>query len=378
MSLGDRGDDMPPLNLLIKPASGACNIRCDYCFYRDETLNRETAFAGMLSLEKTEILIREAIDVATGSCSFFFQGGEPTLAGLEYFKSVIKTEEKYTRAGVKIYNSIQTNGCLIDDAWAQFFAENRFLVGLSLDGFSELHNASRTDAAGKGTFSAVMNAVRLFEKYSVEYNILCVVSGKTARCTEKLMHFYLRNRLYYLQFIPCLPPLGGEQPGKDPVLSQDDYYSFLVKSFDIWYARLLKGEYFSIRHIDNWISILLGRPPESCGMCGRCAIQYVIEGDGGIYPCDFYVLDEWRLGAVGETPLLTAGQSEKARLFIDGSLDVPDVCRGCRFYPLCRNGCRRERNVKSGVNRFCTAYSEFFTEREAELCRAASIIQKMR
>ena len=144
-------------------------------------------------------------------CSFAFQGGESTLAGLDFYRGVMELEKKYARPGVRIQNAIQTNGYLIDDAWAQFLAENHFLVGLSLDGPAEIHNRNRVDNAGKGTFNKVLHAAKLFDKYGVDYNILCVVTGRNARSAEKIYRFYRKQNFRWLQFIPCLEPLEAQR-----------------------------------------------------------------------------------------------------------------------------------------------------------------------
>ena len=141
---------MPPVNVLVKPASSACNMDCRYCFYQDEADKRAHGFAGMMSLETAEALVSTAMEYAEGACSFLFQGGEPTLAGLDFYRSFLQLEKKYSKPGVAIQNSIQTNGYLIDDAWAAFLHDNRFLTGLSLDGPAQIHDFNRTDRAGKG------------------------------------------------------------------------------------------------------------------------------------------------------------------------------------------------------------------------------------
>ena len=368
---------MPPVNILVKPASSACSIGCSYCFYKDVAAHREHGFEGMLSAEMMEKVIAAGMEYADGFCSFAFQGGEPTLAGLDFYRKVLELEHKYQKNGTQIRNSIQTNGMLIDEAWAQFFAENGFLVGLSLDGPAELHNMNRTDLQQRGTFNTVMKTVRLFRKYQVDFNILCVLTGKNARSIEKIFRFYQKEDFRWLQFIPCLAPLDGE--GKRPVwaLSEEDYAFFLVKIFDLWFAEYRKGNYYSIRHLDNWLAMMLGEPPESCNMAGQCSIQYVVEGGGDIYPCDFYVLDEWRLGTVGEQPFAEMVKSQKAVDFIGKSRTVPEACRACRWYPLCRNGCRRERD-ENGLSIHCEAVRYFFNSRWPQLQQAAALAEAER
>ena len=373
---------MPPVNILIKPASSACNMSCKYCFYRDVAANREEAFAGMLSLDAMERVIAAGMEYAEGICSFAFQGGEPTLAGLDFFRAVVELEQKHARPGVEIRNALQTNGTFIDEEWAKFLAENRFLVGLSLDGPADLHNLNRIDHAGRDTFNAVVRAARLLEKYGAEYNILCVVTGKNARSIEKIYRFYRKNGFKWLQFIPCLEPLEAARGSSPYALSVEAYGEYLVRIFDLWFADLKKGEYISIRHLDNWLSVLFGELPEVCSMVGHCSVQFVVEGDGGVYPCDFYVLDRWRMGTVGEQSFAQMLDSAAAHDFVDGSYHVPDECRQCRYGAVCRNGCRRDRAVEAdgtiGKNYYCEAYKRFFGSRERELGEALRLIARMR
>lgn len=373
---------MPAINILIKPASSACNMGCKYCFYRDVAENRENAFTGMLSPDTMEYIIREAMEYAEGACTFAFQGGEPTLAGLDFYRSVIALEQKYARPGIAFHNALQTNGTLIDDAWTAFLAANHFLVGLSLDGPAELHDANRTDLRARGTFNRVMRAARLLEKYGASYNILCVITSKNARSIEKIYRFYRKSGFRWLQFIPCLEPLGAVRGTSPYALSVEAYGDYLIHIFDLWLADLRQGTYISIRHLDNWLSLLLGNPPELCSMVGHCSIQFVIEGDGGVYPCDFYVLDRWRMGTIGEDHFDQMLKSAAAQTFVDGSMHIPAACRDCRFVPICRNGCRRDRVAGPdgiiGKNYYCGAYQRFFHEREHALDEAIRLIASMR
>ena len=368
---------MPPVNILIKPASSACNLACEYCFYRDVAAHREHEFEGKLSLDFMEKVISSGMDFADDVCTFAFQGGEPTLAGIEFFEKTLDLQKKYSRPGVEIRNAIQTNGTLIDEEWAAFLAENHFLVGLSLDGPSENHNLNRVGKNGEKSFNAVMRAVRLFRKYQVDFNILCVLTGKNARSIEKIYSFCKKEKFEWLQFIPCLEPFDATQGMSRYALSAEDYGNFLVKIFRLWFADLQRGDYISIRHLDNWLSIMLGEPPEACNMVGSCSIQFVIEGNGGVYPCDFYVLDSWKLGTVGEMSFWEIMRSPKAEEFVTVSRFIPEKCKQCQWYPLCRNGCRRERD-NDGLYRYCSSMQYFFSSCWKELLTAADWIREIR
>lgn len=364
---------MPPLNLLIKPASSLCNMRCKYCFYGDVSERRSFDSFGMMSENTLETLVKRAFEYADDRLCFAFQGGEPTLAGIDFYRKLIDLEKQYNTKNIAVSNSIQTNGYLIDDEWAEFFAKNGFLVGLSLDGTKEAHDSIRIDAAGKGTFDRVSAAAAVLEKHHVEFNILCVVNNFVARYPKKVYENLKKYR--YLQFIACLDPFDGEKQIYS--LKEDRYASFLKQTFDLYYRDIMSGNYVSIRNFDNYINILMGKHPESCAMSGFCTCYGVVEGDGSVYPCDFYVLDQWKLGNVNQNSIEEMLSSTTAKHFVEASLQVSQSCRACRYYPLCRGGCRRDREPFEGdmppLNRHCKAYREFFEysiDRMLEIAKA--------
>lgn len=371
---------MPMVNILIKPVSSACNMSCRYCFYKDVARNRKTECEGMITIEQIEKIIRAGMEYADKICSFTFQGGEPTLAGLDFFQKVVELAEKHRKKGVDIQFAIQTNGYVIDEQWAGFLHENHFLVGLSLDGTASRHNANRLNCEGKGTWNRVMRTAKLFDQYRVKYNILSVVTGENARHIEQIYRFYRKNNFRWLQFIPCLEPIGEKWGKASYHLSDDSYGRFLIRLFDLWFSDLKKGEYISIRHFDNWMFLLLGECPEVCSLSGRCTIQFVVEADGGVYPCDFYVLDAWRIGTVGEQSFAEIAEGEIARKFIQQSTRLPKECEKCKWMYLCRNGCRRDRaaNRNGGKTVYCKAHQMFFEARGLQLKEAVRILMNMR
>lgn len=354
---------MPPLHFLVKPVSGSCNLRCRYCFYHDVGENRAVQSYGTMSGETLELLIRKALEEAEGSCAFGFQGGEPTLAGLDFFRKAVELQKRYNTRGLAISNAIQTNGMLMDAEWADFLTENRFLVGLSLDGTKELHDRNRLDSAGKGTYSRVLQAAQLLKARGVEFNILTVVTRDSAKKADSLYGFFRRCGFDWLQFIPCLDPLEHRRGGCSYSLTPEDYGHFLKRLFDCWYRDVKAGRFVYIRYFENLVGMLLGNPPESCGMSGRCAVQNVVEADGSVYPCDFYALDQWKLGNIRTDGIREMMESKTARRFLEAAREVPEKCRSCRYYPLCRGGCRRDREAAGGVlglNDFCPAFETFF------------------
>lgn len=374
---------MRSLGLLIKPASGNCQLRCRYCFYENVTESRQVANYGLMSLETQDILVRNAIAESDEQCNFSFQGGEPTLIGLPFYQQLIELQKKYKAEFHKdrlvINNVIQTNGMLLNDEWCEFFHENNFLVGLSLDGDKDIHDANRVDAQGKGTFNRVLKAARLLEKHKVEFNILCVVTRELARRGKRVYHELVRLGFRYLQFIPCIDDFGAE-PGSSPhSLTADRFGQFLKDLFDEWYKDFMAGQYVSIRHFDNWVHMLQGRPPETCSMSGRCTCYGVVEADGSVYPCDFYVLDQWKLGNIRENSFAEMLSSELAHKFVSDSILLAEKCRTCRHYAICRGGCRRDReplDQENGtLNIYCEAYEQFFDYAMDRLRQVARIVR---
>ncbi len=334
-------------------------MRCQYCFYADETRNRQVASFGLMDPRLLEKIVEKAIHYADSSITFAFQGGEPTLAGLDFYKALIALEKKYNHKNISIRNALQTNGYIINDEWAAFFTENRFLVGLSIDGTKEIHNLYRYDVDGNGTHNRVMQAARLFKKHDVNYNILTVVTAQAARHIHKIYSFYRHNNMLYQQYIPCLDPLDSLRGANKYSLTPELYQQFLINLFDLWYDDLMNGRFIFIRYFENLVGMLKGYPPESCGMTGQCSAQNVIEADGGVYPCDYYVLDDCLLGNLANDSFENIEKRRKEIRFIEQSMKLDNSCLSCRWEKICRGGCRRDRitddNGEVGQNYFWPA-----------------------
>ncbi len=355
---------MPPINVLIKPASSSCNLKCKYCFYYDVAENRDKQNYGIMTCDTLEALVKRVFEYAEHFAGFAFQGGEPTIAGLNFYRKLIELQRKYNVKKIKVNNAIQTNGIIIDDEWAEFLAENNFLVGLSLDGPKDIHDLNRVDSKGIGSHSRIEKTVELFNKYKVEYNILCVVTKAVSRHIEKVYNYYIKKGFQYLQFIPCLDELGKE-PGNNPYsLIPESYEHSLKKLFDLWYRDFKLERRISIRMFDNIVQMLMGYPPESCDMKGCCSANATVEADGSVYPCDFYVINEWKLGDIFKNSMEDMLQGETARAFVEVSKGVPEECRQCEYISVCRGGCRRhyepisENSLDS--NYFCSTYKGFY------------------
>lgn len=351
---------MPPLSIMIKPASSSCNMRCRYCFYADVASNRENANYGTMSLETARRLIRRAFLYADGSVSFAFQGGEPTLAGLGFFQDFLNAVRQCNARSLPVYYALQTNGYALTDELCAFFAENRFLLGVSLDGTREIHDALRRDAQGQGTYDRVLQGIGRLKKHGVEYNILCVVTAAVAARAKDCWDSLKEHR--FLQYIPCIDAFSGEL--RDYSLSAEAYGHFLTDTFVCYEQAYFSGHPVSERRMDNYLAMLMGQPPELCGMSGVCGHYFLAEADGGIYPCDFYVLDDWRLGNIQTDSLQRMAKGETAQRFRQRSRVLPPACAQCSWLFLCHGGCRRDREPyiqsQPSENRFCKSYRMFF------------------
>lgn len=372
---------MPAASILIKPASSNCNIDCRYCFYKSLSNNREQYGLGFMTYETLEILVREAIAYADNYLVFAFQGGEPTLAGLSFFRKAVALQQQYNDKGLIIENTIQTNGLLFDEEWAEFLAENKFLVGLSLDGPKKVHDRYRKDMIGGGTFEKVINTVKLLGRFNVDYNIVSVVTREVTKQAAYLYKFYRRNNFRFVQLIPCIDETVRYNMGdgwQGYAINSEDYGKFLNEIFDLWYDDFINGNGMNmdIRMFSNLAQMAAGYPAEQCGMDGRCNCYFVVEGNGNVYPCDFYCMDTWKLGTVAEG-FARLGKKTKAREFVKESFRVEPDCKSCKYFALCRGGCRRWREDgtdRLGINVLCSAYKIFFEHTWERLHKLGKII----
>ena len=353
---------MKNVNLLIKPASSLCNLRCEYCFYEDEAQNRTQRSMGVMKEELADELIRQVFEAVDpdGAVSFAFQGGEPTVAGLPYFRHFAEKVKQHRPPRVRVSFAIQTNGTLLNEDWAQFLKAEGFLVGLSVDGFREAHEAHRVDAEGNGTWKRVLTAKALLDQYAVDYNALCVVTGHCARHPEKAYGSLKNLGFRYIQFIACLDPIGHDR-GQEPwSLTPERYGRFLCRVFDLWYRDWVQGNYRSIRLFEDYVHVLLGDGASTCATCGKCGAYLVLEGDGSAYPCDFFVLDHWKIGSIGEMTIADMAASEKTAAFLHWGSVKPVECAACPYGVICNGGCKNDwyTDETGSHNYFCASFRE--------------------
>ncbi len=314
--------------------------------------------------------------------SLAWQGGEPTLMGLEFFERAVALEAKVAKATsagrqATVMNALQTNGVLLDDDWARFLRDWRFLVGVSLDGPPEAHDRYRRDRAGRPTHDRVMAGIEHLRRFGVEFNVLVVVSKSNVEAPRETFRWLVAQGFDNLQFIPCVEPASGDSvlaAGAEPEsITPAEYGAFLNGAFDAWLEAGFRE--VRVRAFDNWAQMLLGMPSESCQLAESCG-YVLLEHNGDVYPCDFFVERDRRLGNVHETTVaaMLAGERFAAFSRLKGSLSAE--CRACRWRPLCQGECPRYRITATGRaagerTYFCESYRAFFQQSYRTLERVA-------
>ncbi len=349
-------------SLLIKPAGADCNLACAYCFYRDKVKLYPQTLRHRMSLETLESMIRQYLAISGPQASFGWQGGEPLLMGLDFFRQAVELQKKYGQPGQRIANGLQTNGLLLDDEWARFLRDYRFLVGLSLDGSAELHDAYRQSLQGHPSHERVLAAARAMTRYNVEFNALVVLSPLNVRYPAQLYDYFLGQGLRYLQFIPCaeLDEAGNIASFS---ITAEQYGDFLCALFERWLANGQPTAY--IRLFDEMLIRYVRGEFPSCTFRQACDSYVVVEYNGDVYGCDFFVEPEWYLGNLQETSLAEIVQSEKYRAFAARKGQLSAACHQCPWLSFCYGGCPKYRFIGGGHDYFCRAHRRFFAYSKA-------------
>lgn len=344
---------MNNLSLLIKPASSSCNMRCKYCFYFDLADIRSVKNYGIMKDDTMKLLIDNAINtVNMGVINFSFQGGEPTIASLGYFRSFIAYVKEKNVNGVSINYFLQTNGLLIDEEWCSLFKENNFLIGLSFDMLLDVHNSFRTCENLKPTYDRVVETKNMFDVHNVQYNILTVLTPELSRRPKEVYDMIKKYDIKYTQFIPCLSAL--EDTNSSYALNPKDFSYFYNVLFDLWKKDFLHSRYYSISLFDNVIHMIGGYLPITCGLNGKCQNHLVIESNGNTYPCDFYCIDKYKLGNSCVDRFYSLLKNDIALGFINETREQNKLCVGCKFYNICGGGCKRmTNNMYIEGDKFC-------------------------
>ena len=345
------------ISVMIKPSSSLCNLKCEYCFYSSLASERGEYSKGFMRLKTAENIVKSAVEFTKGTRIIFtFQGGEPLLSGIGFYREFVELVKKHNSYHSQITYCLQTNATLINEEWCAFFKDNNFLLGVSLDG-NENQNAYRVYPNGKPSYNDVLNGIKMLQTYGVEFNVLSVVTKKLANTVRDNYRLMKQNGIYNFQYINCLKPFEGDF-NEEIYMDNDDYFLFLDKAFKLYYNDNMRGNNVSVRSFDNYLMLLKGWNAEQCGMNGFCSTQFVVEGDGTVYPCDFYCTDEWRLGNINDISFSQMQKSKKAEAFLEESFEIDAECKNCSCFALCRGGgCKRSRADKQ---KFCEAYKKFF------------------
>ena len=359
---------MKPVSMLIKPVSGACNMACRYCFYRGDSGHNR----GVMSKSTVEALVRSVFEYANADVNFAFQGGEPTLAGVDFFRFFVSCVEKENKKGLPVMWSVQTNGLEPSGELCKFFAEKGFLVGVSLDGTRLIHDKYRKTSCGNGSYDKVLEGIKAYRDAGVDVNILTVVTRELAKNTDAAWDALEKLGLPCLQFILCLENRDGARHGCSPSVAE--YGDFLIAAFDKWKSHIDRGDYISVRQFDNIVSAALGYPCELCSSAGKCSNQLVCESDGSVYPCDFYVDEEFFEGNICKVGIGELLDSSGARKFLSERKAPSEDCLKCQWAFLCRGGCRREFD-DLGKTRYCKAYKRLFEERGSEFANVITLLK---
>jgi len=355
---------------MVKPRGSICNLDCHYCFYlKKEKLYPDAHFR--MSDELLEQYTRQYINAQqTPEVTFAWQGGEPTLMGLDFFRKAVELQAKYAKPGMRIQNAFQTNGTLLDDAWCKFLRQHNFLIGLSIDGPRELHDTYRQDKGGRPTFERVLRAAQLLKQHKVEFNTLTCVSAANAGHGLEVYRF-LRDEIgaHFMQFIPIVERDNetGYQEGTritNRSVNGPQYGSFLIDIFDEWVRHDVAQVYVQL--FDVSLAAWVGQRPGLCIFEETCGLGLALEFNGDVYSCDHFVEPNFHLGNITEQPLETLAMSPQQYQFGQHKkTSLPAYCRACEVRFICNGGCPKDRLLKTpdnepGLNYLCAGYRAFF------------------
>ncbi len=364
----------PAFHLLAKPTGAICNLDCQYCFFlAKEQLYPDSKFR--MADEVLKTYIQQLLEShQTPEVTVAWQGGEPTLMGLEFFERSLELVEKYKKPGQQVNHTLQTNGTRLDDKWGQFFKQHNFLVGLSVDGPQPLHDAYRVDKRGRGSFEQVIQGWKILKKHRVDFNVLCTVNAANGDRPLEVYRFF-RDELgaEFIQFIPIVERINAD--GSTAIQSGDrvtersvkpeQFGQFLIAIFDEWVRRDV-GKIF-IQHFDAALANWFGVQPGVCIFSKTCGNALALEHNGDLYSCDHFVEPDYKLGNIQETHMIELIASKRQRQFGQAKLDtLPQYCRNCEVRFACHGGCPKNRFIETpdgetGLNYLCAGYKAFFT-----------------
>lgn len=369
-------------SVLIKPVGSFCNLKCTYCFYLDKhNLYTGPSSKHIMSMEILQKLIRDMF-LCSDHPVFIWHGGEPTLAGLDFYKKVVSLQRTYA-LGKPYSNALQTNGILLDQAWADFFRQEKFLVGLSLDGPRHVHDQYRLDVRGKATFKRVFTKAQMLLEKKVNVNIMTTVNAYSVQYPREIYQFFRNHGFSFMQFMPVVET-DSQDPDKAASFSVQalDYGKFLLELFNLWARdfnfKTLKQR-TSIRFFDTLLKKYLDMPVDHCTFHKTCGNYLVVEHNGDLFSCDYLVSNDTRVGNLLETQLQRAINSSSHIAFGRRKAKLGPKCQDCQWLHLCYGGCLKDR-IKDprdqGHNRFCSSYQFFFKHADNRLKKFAKLYRR--
>ena len=356
-----------PFNIMAKPIGAICNLDCEYCYY----LEKENLYPGTTSFNMTEEVldsyIRQYIyaqPINAAEVNFVWQGGEPTLLGISFFRKAFKLQQKYARPGMNITNSFQTNGTRLNNDWAQLFYDHDVLVGISIDGPEDIHDEFRPDKGGYGSFRQVMKGLEYLLKHNARFNTLTCVQSTNSSRPAKVYRFLKQIGSTHMQFIPIVEPEGDGEVSYRSV-HPVKYGTFLIGVFDDWLRSKDVGKIF-VQDFDVTLNLVYGNPSPLCIHAETCGHAMAVEHNGDLYSCDHFVYPEYKIGNITEDRIEELSQCPQQQQFgLDKKEKLPQYCRDCEFLKVCNGGCPKDRIIQTpdgepGLNYLCEGYKRFY------------------
>jgi uncharacterized protein len=357
-----------PFHILAKPIGAICNLDCEYCFY----LKKKDLFPESKSFRMSDSVLEEftrqyilSQPETAREIVFSWQGGEPTLMGVDFFRKAIDYQRKYERPGMAVKNTIQTNGTLLDDRWGEFLSGNKFLVGISIDGPEEMHDKFRPDVKGNGSFAEVMRGLDILKSHRVDFNTLTCVQSHNGDYPAEVYDFLKEIGSKFMQFIPIVEK-DGETLVSYRSVRPEQYGRFLAGVFDRWVEQNDVGNIF-VQDFDVSLSLIMGLPSPICVHAETCGRAVAIEHNGDLFSCDHYVTREDQIGNVMTEQLRSMLDGLKQTKFGDDKKDLlPRYCRECEYLHVCNGGCPKDRLIDTpdgepGLNYLCAGYKIFYS-----------------
>jgi uncharacterized protein len=361
-------------SVLIKPAGPDCNLACQYCFYLEKAGLFPESKHHRMSDEILKETVKQVMQQGGQNISFGWQGGEPTLMGRDFFERAIQYQARFGSKGQVVGNGLQTNGWLIDKDWAGLLHDANFLVGLSLDGPEYIHDRYRRTASNQGTWQRVAQARDVMLESGVEVNALIVVNDYSVRYPKEIYEYHKRNGLVYQQYIPCMEP-DPQQPDR-PIsyaVPPEHYGAFLCTLFDLWMSDFRFGKPTTfVRWFDSLFYTYVDMSAPECTLLPECGVYVVVEHNGDVYSCDFFVDPEWRLGNIMQDPLHEMLNSPRQNEFGCAKSQLHERCQVCPWRLHCHGGCPKDRKVsRDGLDPLCPAYETFFAYADGKFKKLA-------